>query len=398
MPSPPGCTDARISATPETIRSTGRPLSVAIVHTVPTSRPLPSSPRQQTLTSLEICSGAGGQALGLEKAGFGHAAVVEIDPWAAATLRANRPEWTVVGPPEGSRKLADGQDGDVRVFDAKPYRGQIDLFAGGVPCPPFSKAGKQLGHEDERDLFPEALRLVAECNPRAVLLENVRGIMDPKFADYRAWVIAELAAMGYAASWEILQASSFGVSQLRPRALLVALDQDAAPHFEWPTPRKTPPRTVGQLLGGLMAERGWEGAGEWTAQADRIAPTLVGGSRKHGGPDLGPTRAKQAWAGLGVDGMGLANHAPDPGFAGMPKLTVPMAALVQGFPKTWRFSGPKTHAYRQVGNAFPPPVATAVGKQIAAALRAGALSTPLLSENRTDDLQAVAERFVRRAA
>jgi len=94
------------------------------------------------------------------------------------------------------------------------------------------------------------------------------------------------------------------------------------------------------------------------------------GSKKHGGPDLGPTRARAAWRELGVDGLGIADSPPGPGFPDgkAPKLTVPMVARLQGFPDSWHFSGRKTAAYRQVGNAFPPPVARALGTAIADAL------------------------------
>jgi DNA (cytosine-5)-methyltransferase 1 len=121
-----------------------------------------------------------------------------------------------------------------------------------------------------------------------------------------------------------------------------------------------------------MASRGWPGAEAWRELADKIAPTIVGGSHKHGGPDLGPTRAKRAWAAMGVDGMGIADEPPGPDFPldGAPKLTVEMVAFLQGFPAEWKFAGRKTAAYRQVGNAFPPPVARAVGERIAAALSA----------------------------
>jgi DNA (cytosine-5)-methyltransferase 1 len=117
-----------------------------------------------------------------------------------------------------------------------------------------------------------------------------------------------------------------------------------------------------------MKRNGWEGADTWAAGAQQIAPTLVGGSKKHGGPDLGPTRARQAWAALGVDGKTIANEPPASGYTGLPRLTVEMAGLIQGFPRSWRFVGGKTAAYRQVGNAFPPPVARAVGEAIARAL------------------------------
>jgi DNA (cytosine-5)-methyltransferase 1 len=113
------------------------------------------------LTVAEICAGGGGQALGLEAAGFELAAAIEIDRQACNTLRQNRPGWNII-------------EGSVAEIDARAFRG-IDLFAGGVPCPPFSIAGKQLGQQDERDLFPEALRLIGEAGPRAVLLENVPG-------------------------------------------------------------------------------------------------------------------------------------------------------------------------------------------------------------------------------
>jgi DNA (cytosine-5)-methyltransferase 1 len=120
-----------------------------------------------------------------------------------------------------------------------------------------------------------------------------------------------------------------------------------------------------------MASRGWEGAAAWAEQANAIAPTLVGGSKKHGGPDLGPTQAKKRWLELGVNGLGVADEPPSASWNGEPPmLTVRMAALLQGFPNDWPFAGRKTNAYRQVGNAFPPPVAQAVGEQIRMALEA----------------------------
>jgi DNA (cytosine-5)-methyltransferase 1 len=311
-------------------------------------------------TSIELCAGAGGQALGLEQAGFEHEALVELEPAACETLRINRPRWNVV-------------EGDLRDFRANEYRG-IDLVAGGVPCPPFSKAGKQLGEDDERNLFPEAIRVVDECRPRAVMLENVRGLLDAVFEDYRNSVENQLKALGYTPAWRLLNASDFGVSQLRPRVIFVALRNDLAAGFHWPAPLEDEPPTVGEKLFDLMAARGWKSAAKWRDRAGAIAPTLVGGSKKHGGPDLGPTRAKRAWAALGVDGMGLWDEAPSRDFVGMPRLTPRMAARLQGFPDEWQFSGRKTAAYRQIGNAFPPPVAEAVAWQVRAALEAKAVS------------------------
>jgi DNA (cytosine-5)-methyltransferase 1 len=312
----------------------------------------------QRLKSLEICAGAGGQALGLEEAGFEHVALVEIEPLACQTLKANRPEWNVL-------------QGDVRRFNASRYKGHIDLLAGGVPCPPFSVAGKQLGQLDDRDLFPEALRLIKECDPKAVLLENVRGLLDPKFETYRKEIIVEIEKLGYEVDWRLLNASDYGVSQLRPRAILVAIKKEYFGYFKWPEKQKEAPLPIGDLLFEEMAQMGWENVHEWKLKANKIAPTLVGGSKKHGGADLGPTRARKVWAEMGIDGMGLADEPPGVGFTGSPRLTLKMAALVQGFPKNWHFAGKKTPAYRQVGNAFPPPVAKVVGKSIVNALNYG---------------------------
>lgn len=312
---------------------------------------------EKFLSSVELCAGAGGQALGLEQAGFFHEALVEIDEHCRNTLRLNRPKWHVM----------EGPQADVTKFDGRPFKG-IDLLAGGLPCPPFSKAGKQLGEKDERNLFPDALRIVDETRPQAIMIENVRGFLDAVFVDYRQELKQRLSKLGYEVGWHLFNASDFGVPQLRPRVVVVAILREFVDHFSWPTSESNLPKSVGATLHDLMAEKGWLGASRWREQADDIAPTIVGGSKKHGGPDLGPTRSKRAWATLGVDGMGIANEAPTRDFVGLPRLTVRMVARLQGFPDSWQFSGRKTPAYRQVGNAFPPPVAEAVAAKIFRAL------------------------------
>ena len=216
------------------------------------------------------------------------------------------------------------------------------------------------------------MELCGIIRPRALLLENVRGLSTNRFSAYRQHVLDRLRDLGYVPGWRLLQASDFGVPQLRPRTVLVALRQADAPWFRWPSPSARPPATVGETLGDLMAARGWPGAAAWARRADRIAPTIVGGSKKHGGADLGPTRAKRAWAELGVDGIGVADQAPDADAdpARSPRLTCEMVARLQGWQDDWgwQFSGRKTARYRQIGNAFPPPVAAAVGTAIRRAL------------------------------
>ncbi|MCF8611522.1 DNA (cytosine-5-)-methyltransferase [Gordonia sp. HY285] len=310
---------------------------------------------------MEICAGAGGQALGLEKAGFEHKLAIELDENAAGTLQHNRPQWDV-------------RIGDVAssvVWNPADFEG-VGLLAGGVPCPPFSIAGRQLGASDERDLFAWAVEQVAVVKPRALLLENVRGLSQPRFAAYRQRVLDRLADLGYEAFWKLLHSSDFGVPQLRPRFVLVALKPDDARFFAWPEGSDST-RTVGSALGNLMAANGWPHTGDWVKMANAIGPTIVGGSKKHGGADLGPTRAKEAWLKLGVDGKGIVEDppsafAPHPSVKA-PRLTIDMVKRIQGWEEIddWRFLGRKTSQYRQIGNAFPPPVAAAVGRSIVAA-------------------------------
>ncbi|MEU7664586.1 DNA cytosine methyltransferase [Streptomyces lincolnensis] len=381
------------------------------------------------LTSLEICAGAGGQAVGLHNAGFDHLALVEWDPHAVSTLRANVGGW----PGWGGGHADALEPMDVKEFPSSDVRknleiprGRLDLLAGGVPCPPFSLAGKRLGRDDERDLFPDALKIIDDFLPRAVMIENVRGILEPPevFIDYRRDILSELRDLGYIVPevkkswsaeeqdramrkvWRRVDASNFGVPQLRPRAILVVIHKDEADasgaEFVWPSRVKGKQATVVEELSVSMEARcrkywtknmygerakpgertGKDVFRDWLRKASRaaelgkgVAPTLVGGSKKHGGADLGPTRAKRAWEVLGVDGMGVANDPKecDPQRdlfrpAG-PMLTVEQAALIQGFPPGWKFQGRKTAQYRQVGNAFPPPVAEAIGRAIAAVLQ-----------------------------
>ena len=321
------------------------------------------------LTAAEVCAGGGGQALGLETAGFDCVGAVEIDGSCCDTLRLNRPGWRVI-------------QSDIREISGRDWRG-VDLFAGGVPCPPFSIAGKQLGHLDDRDLFPEAIRIVEECKPSAVLLENVPGFASAKFRGYRRRLAAALSRLGYEVRWSALNASDYHVPQLRPRFIIVGLRPRSAVRFVWPEPLSGRAPTVGEAIGDLMASRGWPGAVAWAKRAAGIAPTIVGGSKKHGGPDLGPTRARRQWAALGVDGLGIADEPPGPSFpfAASPRLTARMVARLQGFPDSWKFTGKKTAAYRQVGNAFPPPVAAQVGLAIARALEAGSAPQRRLQAN-----------------
>lgn len=284
-------------------------------------------------------------------AGFEHSAVVEYEAKFCATLKHNRPSWDV-------------QHKDVREFNGSPYKG-VDLITAGVPCPPFSVAGKQLGADDERDMFPAALEIIASAKPRVIMFENVPGLAAAKFSDYRNSLFEKIRALGYEPEGRLIQAADYGVPQLRPRFIIIGMKIADWNRFDWPTP-SLDAKTVGEALVDLMGAEGWKGAAKWAKLANRIAPTVVGGSRLHGGPDLGPTRAKAQWRTLSVDGMGIANSAPpaDAPLDHIPKLTLKMVARIQSFPDSWEFQGGKTASYRQIGNAFPPLVARALGTSI----------------------------------
>jgi DNA (cytosine-5)-methyltransferase 1 len=318
-------------------------------HTSPSSRGHRVRPKRG-LSALELCAGAGGAALGLEQAGFHHVALFDNDAHACATLRTNRPYWNVI-------------EADINRVDAAYWEG-VDLVAGGLPCPPFSIAGKQLGEDDDRDMFPAMFRIVKAARPRAVIIENVRGILSERFSTFRSGIDASFDALGFDAHWAGLNAADFGVPQKRFRAFLIALRRGATKPLKWPVSVQGKPTSVGTAIVDLMSEQGWRGADAWAKRATAPAPTIVGGSKKHGGPDLGPTRARKEWAALGVDGLGVANAPPEKNFSGMPRLTVPMVARLQSFPDDWRFAGSKTHAYRQVGNALPVKLAFVVAKAV----------------------------------
>lgn len=245
--------------------------------------------------ALELCAGGGGQAIGFEQAGFDHAALIDNDPHSCASLRINRPYWNVI-------------EADIGRLEAGYWCGQVDVVAAGIPCPPFSIAGKQKGAADERDLFPRLLHFVKHVEPRAVVVENVRGLMARRFEPYRKRITDRLKQLDFSVDWRMLDAYDFGSPQHRTRTFLVAVLNGM--EFKWPEPNGVRGGTVGEVLRDMMASDGWERADEWAEKADKPAPTLVGGSKKHGGPDLGPTRAREAWAALGVDGLGLANSPP----------------------------------------------------------------------------------------
>ena len=313
------------------------------------------------LTFVEICAGAGAQALGLEAAGFDPVLLIDSKADACFTIDRNRPSWDVVCI-------------DVVQFrpDMRPDVMGVDLLSGGLPRVKSLATVARSEDAEERRVLRAAVSLACQIRPKAVLFENVPDLVsNTDFESDRKWIEAELADYGFRSCWNVLNAADFGVPQNRSSGFLVALQAPFFPAFSWPLPSELPPPTVGQVLGRSMASRGWRGAERWIKSADRVAPALVGGSDRRGGADLGPTGSKKAWSALGVNGNSLGDEPPGADFPidEQPKLTVEQAAAIQGFPSDWEFSGGKTSRYRQVGHAMPPPLAAAVGRAVAAALR-----------------------------
>lgn len=313
-------------------------------------------------TFVEICAGSGAQAFGLEQAGFDPVVLVDAKPHACETIRLNRPGWDV-------------WCGNVLAFDPRRYPALlgVDLLSGGLPR--IGSAAKANSDDEtrERDVLAAAVGLVGVIRPKAVLLENLPELVEAEALEpWRSWIREQLERFGYHPFWAVLNAADFGVPQNRRCGFLVALSEPYHSAFAWPEPSRVPTPTVGAVLAGSMAANGWGGARSWALRADRVGPALVGGSDRRGGADLGPTGSKRAWAALGVDGSSLGDAPPLPDFPadGSPKLTNGQAAALQMFPAGWRFAGGKTSVYRQIGNAMPPPLATAVGSAIAAALTA----------------------------
>ncbi|CAN7281951.1 DNA cytosine methyltransferase [Neorhizobium tomejilense] len=331
-------------------------------------RELPSEHERPTV--VELCAGAGGMAIGLERAGFDHVALIEFDRHAAATLRRNRPDWTVI-------------EDDIRKLDFRLYRQlEIDLVAGGLPCQPYSSDGYGLGKEDPRDLLLEGVRVVDQIRPRAFLFENVDGLLHARHADHIANVLRQFRRIGYQVEIHRANALDFGIAQDRSRIFIVGMKADLAAAFRMPPTFPERRSNIGDVLVDLMAVNGWTGAHDW-ARERREQPIrdrsgdLIG----HGATAStivtrrGKPRRKEAarWGGKGVDIAGLPDQAPTPDQASkpgfVPALTARMRARLQNFEDDWEFCGGKQAVADQIGNAFPPRMAAAVGLALHSAIK-----------------------------
>ncbi len=326
-------------------------------------------PKRYHLRVLELCAGGGGLALGLERAGFQPVALIEIDRQAAATLRKNRPNWPVV-------------EADVRKVDFTPYKGKVDLLAGGVPCTPYSTIGERKGKSDENDLLPEAVRAVREIRPQAFIFENVDGLLHASHSDHVAAVLRQFSKAGYETVIERINTRDYGVAQNRSRVLLIGLRRDLSGSFRMPPKFPKMADNMGDALADLMGTNGWSGAGDWVRRmremavidnAGNLIRTGILADTIRGYKGSGHKGEKARWLRNGVAYAPIAKAAPTDEIAQtegfVPCLTNRMRARLQGFPDDWEFVGGIPSVADQIGNAVAPVVAQAVGLAMYSALQ-----------------------------
>lgn len=322
---------------------------------------------------LELFAGAGGLAVGLEKAGLKCVALNEIDKFACQTLRNNRPKWRVM-------------EGDIKDFDFTEYKDKVDVVTGGFPCQAFSYAGKKLGLADARGtLFYEFARVVKEVNPPICIGENVRGLLNHDNGKTLQGMISVLDEIGYkVVPVEVLKAINFKVPQKRERLILVGIRKDIGLDYQYPSPYNKVynlkdalkkgelydsdvplsggakyPKRKAEIL-DLIPPKGY-----WRDLPLDLQKEYMGGSFYLGGGKTGIARR------IGWDEPSLTltcSPAQKQTERCHPDETRPFTvreyARIQTFPDDWEFAGSLAQQYKQIGNAVPVNLGTEVGYSI----------------------------------
>jgi len=339
----------------------------------PLQAALPATPRRP-FHALELFAGAGGLALGLEKAGFSSVLLNDADPWACATLQKNRPTWPVI-------------HGDVRSLDFQPYRDQVDVLAGGFPCQAFSYAGNKMGFADARGtLFYEYARAVKEVNPPVFLAENVRGLLTHDHGRTLAAMISVMEDLGYQVlPPKLLKAIFYRVPQKRERLILIGIRNDLpAAAFRFPEPCTTIFTVRDALTKGPLFDCDVPpspGQAYPRKKAAILAQIPQGGYWRDLPLALQKEYMKKSfYLGGGKTGIARRLHWDEPSLtltcapAQMqterchPEETRPFTvreyARIQTFPDDWEFAGSMNQQYKQIGNAVPVHLGLAVGQAI----------------------------------
>ncbi len=323
--------------------------------------------------ALELFAGAGGLAIGMEKAGLKCVALNEIDKWACSTLRNNRPNWNVL-------------EGDIKSFSFANYENKVDVVTGGFPCQAFSYAGKKLGLADARGtLFYEFARVVKEVNPPICIGENVKGLLSHEKGKTLEGMISILDEIGYnVVPVQVLKAINFNVPQKRERLILVGIRKDIDVQYEYPQPNKkiynlkdalkksdlfdcdVPnsegskyPQSKVDVL-DLVPPKGY-----WRDLPLLIQKEFMGGSFHLGGGKTGIARR------IGWDEPCLTltcSPAQKQTERCHPDETRPFTvreyARIQTFPDYWKFEGSVAQQYKQIGNAVPVNLGKEVGYSV----------------------------------
>lgn len=385
------------------------------------------------MRAIELFAGAGGLGLGITKAGFKPAAVVEWDRWCCDTIRENRR-----APMSSIPHWPEPIEGDVRAVDFTPHEGRIDLVSGGPPCQPFSLGGKHRAHDDERDMWAEAVRVVRETRPRAFVFENVKGLTRASFATYFAYILHQLThpeiARREGEGWSehltrlerhhtangredlrynvvsrVLNAADHGVPQRRERVVFVGFRQDLG--IEWSFPTETHSLDAllwsqarsgrywerhevasrGRLLdprlkarGGALLEKPrlkpWltvrDAIGDLPdpehdieAAARRANHRFQGGARSYPGHTGSPLDEPAKTLKAGVHGVPGGENMLRRPDGSVRYFTVRESARLQTFPDSYRFHGSWSESMRQLGNAVPVRLAQVIGENVAKHLR-----------------------------
>ncbi len=321
---------------------------------------------------LELFSGCGGLAKGLELAGFEHCAFVEFNKWACKSLRENFNPTLV-------------HETDVRNFDFTSV-GKVDVVAGGPPCQPFSLGGLARAHEDSRDMFPEAIRAIHELRPKAFVFENVKGLLRKSFSDYFSYIVLRLTfpdqtiakgmswrehlnelrridysrykGLKYAVQYKLVNAVDYGIPQNRERVFIVGFRNDVSIDWKWPE-ETSERKTIAQTIGHIQSI---------TPSAFPEDHKIISGAREypgHSGSDYNaPSKTIKAGA-HGVPGGENMIRFPD---GTLRYMTVHEAKLIQTFPPDYVISGSWGEAMRQIGNAVPVLLAEKMGRSVLRAL------------------------------
>lgn len=324
---------------------------------------------------LELFAGAGGLAIGMERAGFESVLLNELDKHACNTLRKNRPDWNVV-------------EGDISKISFTQYRDQIDILSGGFPCQSFSYAGKQLGFEDTRGtLFYEFARAVRETNPKVLLGENVRGLLNHDNGETLKTISNIIRDLGYTlVEPHVLKAMFYQVPQKRERLFLVGIRNDLADKvkFAWPSSYKRiltmrdalkkgelypcdVPKSEGQTYPKRKAEilKMVPPGGYWRDLPDTIQREYMMKSYYLGGGKTGMAR-RLSWdePSLTLTCAPAQKQTERCHPEETRPLTVREYARIQTFPDDWQFAGPVSAQYKQIGNAVPVNLAHAMGRAL----------------------------------